>query len=499
MKKILSIALIFTLCFTLFACGDENNTDPTTTTTTQNSTTITTTLKAETTTAKPVVKYIYRISDGGAVITNVLGHPGPDVVIPETLDGHPVVGIEGLGFRNFCTIISVTIPSTIEYIDSSVFYGCENLTRVNISDLSAWIELDKEDDALANCKDVYLNGDKVEFSGDFVIPEGTKKIGHSAFQNCKDLTGVTIPDSVTSIGAFAFSGCENLFSITIPESVTTIREYAFMNCTKLETLNLLGSVSTMYDVFAGCENLKTINASNPTAWFESDFHPALGGTGTGSPLIYGADLYINGVKVDFSGNFVIPEGTKTIGNHTLGFSDEITSITIPSSVSKICGCAFDRDYGKRTNLKKVNITDLVAWCEIDFEYNWSIDFMGEEEAYEKGYYGTPLDSADLYLNGVKVDFSGDFAIPEGTKKIGDLAFCDFDEMTSATIPSSVTSIGKLSFAGCDNLKSVTIPDSVTSIEDCAFTDCYNVTIHAKKGSYAYKYATDNNINVVALD
>ena len=38
----------------------------------------------------------------------------------------------------------------------------------------------------------------------FEIPEGTPRIGGSAFSRCTGLTSVTIPDSVTSIGNSAF-------------------------------------------------------------------------------------------------------------------------------------------------------------------------------------------------------------------------------------------------------------------------------------------------------
>ena len=41
-------------------------------------------------------------------------------------------------------------------------------------------------------------------------------IGGSAFNNCANITSVTIPDSVTSIGDGAFFGCTSLTSITIP-------------------------------------------------------------------------------------------------------------------------------------------------------------------------------------------------------------------------------------------------------------------------------------------
>lgn len=40
---------------------------------------------------------------------------------------------------------------------------------------------------------------------------------------------------------------------------------------------------------------------------------------------------------------------------------------------------------------------------------------------------------------------------------------------------------------------VTIPDSVTKISLVAFQNCPNMTIHASAGSYAEKYAKENNI------
>ena len=40
-----------------------------------------------------------------------------------------------------------------------------------------------------------------------IIPDGTTKIGRSAFSECRSLTSITIPDSVTSIGRDAFWHC----------------------------------------------------------------------------------------------------------------------------------------------------------------------------------------------------------------------------------------------------------------------------------------------------
>ncbi len=66
------------------------------------------------------------------------------------------------------------------------------------------------------------------------------------------------------------------------------------------------------------------------------------------------------------------------------------------------------------------------------------------------------------------------------------------------IPDSVTSIGERAFYDCENLTEITIPDSVISIGDDAFDAC-PVTIIATHDSYAWNYAQEMGIKVVAAD
>ncbi|MGN0236189.1 MAG: leucine-rich repeat domain-containing protein [Paludibacteraceae bacterium] len=51
------------------------------------------------------------------------------------------------------------------------------------------------------------------------------------FENCTNLTRITIPNSVNTIGNMAFERCSNLKQITIPNSVTKIGDSAFEGCT----------------------------------------------------------------------------------------------------------------------------------------------------------------------------------------------------------------------------------------------------------------------------
>ena len=53
-------------------------------------------------------------------------------------------------------------------------------------------------------------------------------------------------------------------------------------------------------------------------------------------------------------------------------------------------------------------------------------------------------------------------IPDSVTSIGEWAFYGCSRLTSVTIPDSVTSIGEYAFYGCSSLTSVTIPDSAQS-------------------------------------
>ena len=86
-------------------------------------------------------------------------------------------------------------------------------------------------------------------------------------------------------------------------------------------------------------------------------------------------------------------------------------------------------------------------------------------------------------------------IPSSVTSIGYKTFYRCRSLTSMYIPSSVTSIGERTFCFCRSLTRITIPSSVTSIGDYAFFDCDNLTIRCKQGSYADKYARENDIPV----
>lgn len=78
------------------------------------------------------------------------------------------------------------------------------------------------------------------------------------------------------------------------------------------------------------------------------------------------------------------------------------------------------------------------------------------------------------------------------------AFFGDSSLKSVVIPNSVKYIGSWAFYNCENLSSATIPSSVTDFGDDVFDGCGNLVIKGEAGSYAEKYAKENDIPFEAI-
>lgn len=147
--------------------------------------------------------------------------------------------------------------------------------------------------------------------------------------------------------------------------------------------------------------------------------------------------------VDLNGatEVVIPDGVVRIYEHALDACyGIITSVAIPPSVTTIDKGAF----AECDALTAVHISDLKAWC--------ALDFQSDED--------NPLSYAhNLYLNGTLVE---DLRIPGNVDKIGAYAFYGCTSITNAAIPNTVTRVGYNAFWSCDNLASASLPPCLCS-------------------------------------
>ena len=270
------------------------------------------------------------------------------------------------------------------------------------------------------------------------IPETVTDIEAGAFKYCDSLTAVQLPDGLTQIADGLFYGCSQLVSVNIPSSVCSIGSYAFSQCSSLNNLTLPANL-TFIGRFA----------FQNTPWYSTQYNEAPDG-----PFYIGPQLV--GYKGDApTGELTIKDGTTCIGTEALRNCNRLTSVTIPESVAYIDYEAFFGCAG----LKAVHITNMAAWCNIEFQE----EFRSSSNPLFYAHH--------LYLNGEEVT---DLVIPDGVTSIGRYAFDNCTALTSITISDGVTRVGSQAFRSCGNLTSVTIPKSVTAIESYAFIWCFNL-------------------------
>ena len=277
---------------------------------------------------------------------------------------------------------SVTIPSTVTYggttytvtsIGSYAFNNCTELTNISIPNSVTSIG----GSAFYGCMSI---------TGVLTIPNSVTFIGREAFYGCSGLSGeLSIPNTVTQISTQAFSYCSGLTSVIIPNSITSIEPYAFAGCTALNSVVMGSSVASIdYNAFSNCSSLTSVHISDLKAWCKIAFI-----TYDSNPLYYAHHLFLNGVEIK---DLVIPSTITAIGNFAFYNCYGLTSVTIPNSVTSI----------------------------------------------------------------------------------GSSSFLGCSSLKNVTIGNFVTSIGSTSFYGCSGLTSVSIPSSVTSIGNSAFNNCSNL-------------------------
>ncbi len=319
-----------------------------------------------------------------------------------------VTHISNYSFTNHTVMTDVSIPASVTSIGGSIsgiFEDCDALTSVHITDLAAWCRIDfsgANSNPLCRAKTLYLSGVPVT---ELTIPNDITVLKNYVFCNFEALTKVTLPDGLLSIGKYAFADCTALTEIHIPDSVRSVGEYAF------------------------------------------SFSDGLIETEAGISYV---DRWV--IQCDYTNTeAVLRADTVGIADAALRFCSNLKTIHIPSSL-RVIG---DNDF--HPSVIGVYITDIAAWCNIDF-YNSLSNPLCVQSV--------------LYVNGEPVT---DLIIPQGVTDIGRLAFYAYGGLLTVTLPESVLSIGDHAFGQCKNLISVEIPSSVISVGNGAFKGCEALT------------------------
>ena len=169
------------------------------------------------------------------------------IVIPQTIDGKTVVGIESnCNVYGYCTshywgsdyhytylsIISVTLPSTIKYIGNNAFSNGSYRSYANARfDLSACSKLEYiGNNAFSNytggSDESPTYGESRRVIGLYENLSNLKTIGANAFRNAivddYDENDAIIMENIQSIGSYAFADCSTLEFVQFGENLKVI-------------------------------------------------------------------------------------------------------------------------------------------------------------------------------------------------------------------------------------------------------------------------------------
>lgn len=346
-------------------------------------------------------------------------------------------GVKELTMNLFCKakkLKSVTITNSVTLIGRSTFEDCESLTNINIPDSVKNIEY-QAFKGCTNLKSIKIPSN-VEELGQYVfyqcsklesvvIENGTKLtvIPHGAFQECTELSKISIANGITDLNGRAFEDCKYLTDIALPDTVTNVSQSAFRNCVRLKTVNLSQNLENVDDsAFRGCVELSDIN---------------------------------------------IPTSLKTIGNYAFSDCKNLSDITIPAQTDSIGTAAF-KDCGNIYVDESNNnfiCDDLILYSTdksrlLHCSTNYCEEYKSPETVTDIDAYA--FSSCSLLK---KVDLS--------ILKINQLSEGIFNNCTSlenAIIPNGVEKIKSYAFYNAQSLESVIIPESVTNIDIRVFNN-----------------------------
>ena len=395
----------------------------------------------------------YAILKGEVILGICSKEAQGELVIPDELDGYPVTKIADGAFRQCDGLTAIRLPKGLQQIGNGVFDGTLNLPVDE-----AGFQYESAE------KRILLRAPR-SLKGHYTVCESVQFIGENAFENCTDLTSITLPKQLLGIGAFAFSECERLEKIEIPESVQSIGLYAFFACRALRFARLPQDLRDLGDkLFANCGALEEVILPTqlqkvPLCCFE---------------------------RCDSLKKITLPETLQVIETYAFQECSALTTLALPNTLKGIGSGAFSRCEA----LSLSTFPTQLEWMDDDVfgQFKRFVDVDGAE--YEspakvilfqvpqkKEGKAVEIPASVRFICGAFEEWENleTITIPEGVIEIHDGAFANCKQLRSVTLPESLKRIGDESFKGCSSLTSITIPQGVVRIGEEAFTGCTSLS------------------------
>lgn len=375
--------------------------------------------------------------DDTTMTAKVTGSTLENVVVPAFVSNngntYRVTSIGRSAFENNTTLKSITLPDTIEVVDTYAFSGCTNLAYTTYDNgkylgnaSNPYLVLaeatSKTITSLNVHEDCKMIGNlacyECESLATVTFCEGLERIGYRAFAFASSLDGVSIPSSVKFLGDGTFGFCTSLTSIAIPDGITAVPEMFVYGCTSLTSVTIPDSVKRLeMSCFRQCSALSEVVLPANLEYI-------------GYSSFYGTALE----------KLVVPESLQSFDQYAFYGCTALKEINIPSSVTTLPDYLFDRC----SALEEFVIPDNIKTLGLGVFYRCTS------------------------LKEMK--------IPESVTEIGDYMFYNCYSLESVTLPSTITEIPHYMFNDCVSLVNVNLPDTITFIGASAFADCQKLNV-----------------------
>ena len=301
-------------------------------------------------------------------------------------------------------------------------------TAGNEAVIAKWIKKDSKIVISGNgIIDEYGLSNKPQYTNlvkEIVIEDGIYAIEGEAFEDCYNLTEITIPKNIETIGDGVFIGCENLKNIMVDEENPNYKSENGILFSKDKSILVsypAGKEETEYIVptevksiggyaFSSCINLKNIKLGE-------------------NVLEINKGAFNNCKNIT---SIKIPSGVSNLGASAFSGCTNLTNVELPENMKNIGGGAFS----SCTNLQTIELPKKLTAINSDV-------FSG-------------------CSNLININ------IPDGVSNIGDGAFYACSNLKEVRLPGSIISIGDSAFYGCYSLENIEIPEGIISIGRSAF-------------------------------